>query len=181
MADNAEGTAVPTTGPVDFTTREHRPGKVIALHLNYPSRIAQRGRSPQFPGYFLKAGTSIATTGAEIERPAGTELLAYEGEIALVIGKTTRRVSPEEGWASVSHVTASNDCGVYDLRYADKGSNVRSKGGDGFTPLGPAVIPADSVDPNASSEMTASTRPSTIMSCTSTPRCARPHGSYSKS
>ena len=49
--------------PVDFSERRHRPGKVIALHLNYPSRIAQRGRSPKFPGYFLKAGTSIASTG----------------------------------------------------------------------------------------------------------------------
>ncbi|MCY1160182.1 MAG: fumarylacetoacetate hydrolase family protein [Citricoccus sp.] len=147
MADNAEGTAVPTTGPVDFTTREHRPGKVIALHLNYPSRIAQRGRSPQFPGYFLKAGTSIATTGAEIERPAGTELLAYEGEIALVIGQDCRRVSPEEGWSKVSGITAANDWGLYDLRHADKGSNIKNKSGDGYTPLGPGVIPAAAVDP----------------------------------
>ena len=36
---------------------------------------------------------------------------------------------------------------MYDLRYADKGSNLRSKGGDGFTPVGPALIPADAVDP----------------------------------
>ncbi|MCD1145373.1 fumarylacetoacetate hydrolase family protein [Kocuria sp. LUK] len=136
-----------TTGPVDFTDRAHRPGKVIALHLNYPSRIAQRGRSPKFPGYFLKAGTSIARTGDTIERPAGTELLAYEGEIALVIGQTCRRVRPEDGWSKVSGVTAANDWGLYDLRHADKGSNVKNKSGDGYTPLGPEVIAADRVDP----------------------------------
>ena len=123
------------------------PGKIIALHLNYPSRIAQRGRSPQFPSYFLKPGTSLATTGGTIERPAGTELLAFEGEIALIIGKEVRRVDPEAGWAAISGITAANDFGVYDLRYVDKGSNLRNKCGDGFTPLGPNVIDAAGVDP----------------------------------
>lgn len=147
----AETTPVPpgATGPVDFTERANRPGKVIALHLNYPSRIAQRGRSPKFPGYFLKAGTSIARTGATIERPAGTELLAYEGEIALVIGQTCRRVRPEDGWSKVVGITAANDWGLYDLRHADKGSNVKNKSGDGYTPLGPNVIPAAGLDPAA--------------------------------
>jgi 5-oxopent-3-ene-1,2,5-tricarboxylate decarboxylase/2-hydroxyhepta-2,4-diene-1,7-dioate isomerase len=126
-----------------------RPGKIIAVHLNYPSRAAQRGRTPAFPSYFLKPGTSVSTSGSPIERPAGTELLAFEGEIALVIGATARRVSPDDAWGFVSGVTAANDFGVYDLRLADKGSNLRSKGGDGFTPLGPSVIPAAGLDPTA--------------------------------
>ncbi len=127
----------------------HRPGKVIALHLNYPSRIAQRGRAPVNPSYFLKPSTSVAASGSVIERPAGTELLAFEGEIALVIGRTARRVDRRDAWSFVSFVTAANDFGVYDLRAADKGSNLRSKGGDGFTPLGPVLIDARSVDPAA--------------------------------
>jgi len=126
-----------------------RPGKIIALHLNYPSRAAQRGRTPEQPSYFLKPGTSVSTSGTPIERPAGTELLAFEGEIALVIGRDARRVSVDEAWSYVSGVTAANDFGVYDLRHADKGSNLRSKGADGFTPLGPTVIPASAVDPAA--------------------------------
>ncbi len=125
------------------------PGKIIAVHLNYRSRAAQRGRTPAQPSYFFKPASSVAASGGELERPAGTELLAFEGEIALIIGRPTRRVTPEEGWAAVSGVTASNDFGLYDLRAADKGSNVRSKGGDGFTPLGPDVIPAASVQPDA--------------------------------
>lgn len=126
-----------------------RPGKIIAVHLNYRSRAAQRGRTPAQPSYFFKPSSSIAATGGELERPAGTELLAFEGEIALIIGRHTRRVSPEDGWAAVSAVTAANDFGLYDLRAADKGSNVRSKGGDGFTPLGPSVLDAAVVDPDA--------------------------------
>jgi 5-oxopent-3-ene-1,2,5-tricarboxylate decarboxylase / 2-hydroxyhepta-2,4-diene-1,7-dioate isomerase len=121
--------------------------KVIAVHINYPSRAAQRGRTPAQPSYFLKPSSSLALTGSAIERPAGCELLGYEGEIALVIGKAARRVEIDDAWSHVAAVTASNDLGVYDLRYADKGSNLRSKGGDGFTPVGPALIPADAVDP----------------------------------
>ncbi|MBO1269560.1 fumarylacetoacetate hydrolase family protein [Arthrobacter cavernae] len=128
-----------------------RTRKVIAVHINYPSRAAQRGRTPEQPSYFLKPSSSLALGSAEnpgtVERPAGCELLGYEGEIALVIGTAARRVSVEEAWSRVEWVTASNDLGVYDLRYADKGSNVRSKGGDGFTPVGPGLIAADSVDP----------------------------------
>ena len=132
--------------PTPFTGT---PGKVIALHLNYPSRIAQRGRVPEQPSYFLKPGTSVSASGTPIERPAGTELLAFEGEIALIIGRSIRRVSPEEGWAAVSGITAANDFGVYDLRHADKGSNLKSKGGDGFTPLGPTVIDAADIQADA--------------------------------
>jgi 2-keto-4-pentenoate hydratase/2-oxohepta-3-ene-1,7-dioic acid hydratase in catechol pathway len=124
-----------------------RPGKIIAVHLNYPSRAAERGRTPEYPSYFLKPTTSMAASGGTIERPAGTELLAFEGEIALIIGTLTRRVTPEQGWAAVSGVTAANDFGVYDLRLADRGSNLRSKGGDGFTPLGPRVLTSAELDP----------------------------------
>ncbi|CAG7607642.1 fumarylacetoacetate hydrolase family protein [Leucobacter soli] len=125
------------------------PGKIIAVHLNYPSRIAQRGRSPEFPSYFLKPASSLAPTGGTVERPAGTELLAFEGEIALIIGEPARWVSPEEGWSHVARVTAANDLGLYDLRAADKGSNVRNKGGDGFTPLGPVAIPTAGIGQDA--------------------------------
>ncbi|WP_043442274.1 fumarylacetoacetate hydrolase family protein [Arthrobacter sp. L77] len=123
--------------------------KVIAVHVNYPSRAAQRGRTPEQPSYFLKPASSLALSGSDVERPAGCELLGFEGEIALIIGAPARRVSPGTAWSHVRWVTASNDLGVYDLRYADKGSNLRSKGADGFTPVGPGLLPADAVDPAA--------------------------------
>lgn len=119
------------------------PGKIIAVHLNYPSRAAQRGRTPAQPSYFLKPASSLAGTGGTVERPAGTELLAFEGEIAIIVGERARHVSPADGWRHIAQVTAANDFGVYDLRAADKGSNVRNKGGDGFTPLGPVALPAN--------------------------------------
>lgn len=126
-----------------------RPGKIIAIHLNYVSRAEQRGRRPAAPSYFFKPASSVGVSGGTVERPAGTELLAFEGEIALIIGTAARRVSVEAAWSHVASVTASDDLGLYDLRANDKGSNVRSKGGDGYTPLGPELIDAASVDPAA--------------------------------
>ncbi|MFJ2618030.1 fumarylacetoacetate hydrolase family protein [Glutamicibacter sp. NPDC087344] len=122
-------------------------GKVLAVHLSYSSRAAQRGRTPQFPSYFMKASSSLAATDGTVERPAGTELLAFEGEIALIIGTAARRVSVQDAWSYVGSVTASNDLGVHDMKYADKGSNIRSKSGDGYTPLGPNQLDAAALDP----------------------------------
>ena len=138
-----------TTTDPRFAVLGARPGKIVAVHLSYTSRADQRGRQPAAPSYFFKPSSSLAPSGAAIERPSGTELLAFEGEIALVIGEPARWVTPDAAWSHVASLTAANDFGLYDLRANDKGSNVRSKGGDGYTPLGPALIDARSVDPHA--------------------------------
>jgi 5-oxopent-3-ene-1,2,5-tricarboxylate decarboxylase/2-hydroxyhepta-2,4-diene-1,7-dioate isomerase len=140
---------ITTAGDSRFAALPGRPGKIIAVHLAYTSRSDQRGRRPDAPSYFLKPSSSVAASGSVIERPAGTELLAFEGEVALVIGRTARHVSVEEAWAHVSFITAGNDFGLYDLRTNDSGSNLRSKGGDGFTPLGPHLFDAEGIDPTA--------------------------------
>src|SRR4051812_752951 len=123
------------------------PSKVIAVHLNYPSRAAQRGRTPTEPSYFLKPPSSIAGDG-DVVRPQGTELLAFEGEIAAIIGRTVRNATPEEGLPAIGWYAPANDFGVHDLRWADRGSNLLSKGHDGYTPIGPAVAAAG-VEPSA--------------------------------
>ena len=146
-----------TETPDDETPREAplqaqpvpvAPGKIIAVHLAYESRAAQRGRRPEAPSYFLKPASSLAGSGGEAVRPAGTELLAFEGEIALVIGRPARGVAQSGAWEHVASVTAANDLGLYDLRAADKGSNLRNKGRDGYTPLGPSLIDARTVRPD---------------------------------
>lgn len=120
------------------------PSKVIAVHLNYHSRAAQRGRVPTEPSYFLKPPSSISA-GGDVVRPQGTELLAFEGEIAVIIGARARDVTPREASEHIGFYAPANDFGVHDFRWADRGSNVLSKGQDGFTPIGPA-IPAQGID-----------------------------------
>ena len=87
------------------------PTKVIATHLTYRSRAAERGKMPVAPSYFLKPPSSLALGGGEVRRPEGCHLLAFEGEIALVIGAPARRVPLESAWDHVAWVTAANDLG----------------------------------------------------------------------
>ena len=125
---------------------ETTPGKVIAVHANYRSRAAERGRAPRYASYFLKPSSSLGGSGDPVVRPPGCELLSFEGEVALVIGEAARGVAVEDAWGHVAWVTAGNDFGVYDMRYADMGSNVRSKGIDGYTPIGPELLDARALD-----------------------------------
>jgi 5-oxopent-3-ene-1,2,5-tricarboxylate decarboxylase / 2-hydroxyhepta-2,4-diene-1,7-dioate isomerase len=121
------------------------PGKVIGVHLNYHSRAAQRGRVPTEPSYFLKPTTSLSG-GGDIVRPRGTELLAFEAEIAVIIGTRARDVTPQDAARHIGFYAPANDFGLHDFRWADRGSNVMAKGQDGFSPIGPAMA-ARGVDP----------------------------------
>jgi 2-keto-4-pentenoate hydratase/2-oxohepta-3-ene-1,7-dioic acid hydratase in catechol pathway/regulator of RNase E activity RraA len=122
------------------------PSKIVAVHLNYRSRALERGRVPSEPSYFLKPPSSLARGGGPVARPAGCEYLNYEGEVAIVIGEPVRHVGVDAARAAIGWVTAANDFGVYDLRWADRGSNLMAKGQDGFTPVGPRLVPACELD-----------------------------------
>jgi 2-keto-4-pentenoate hydratase/2-oxohepta-3-ene-1,7-dioic acid hydratase in catechol pathway/regulator of RNase E activity RraA len=118
------------------------PSKVIAVHLNFRSRAEQRGRIPTEPSYFLKPPSSISG-GGDVVRPRGTELLAFEGEIAVIVGGRVRDATLERAREAIGWYAPANDFGVHDFRWADRGSNLLSKGHDGYTPIGPAVAAAD--------------------------------------
>ena len=72
-------------------------------------------------------------------RPRGTQLLGVEGEIAAIIGRRARRVTPEQGADHVGWYAPASDVGLLDMRWADRGSNLFSKGQDGFTPIGTPI------------------------------------------
>src|ERR1700742_5185551 len=90
------------------------PSKIVAVHVSYRSRAMERGRLPQWPSYFLKPPSTLAADGDPVRRPPWCELLAFEGEVALVIGPRASRVAAADAWGHVRWVTAANDFGVYD-------------------------------------------------------------------
>ena len=127
---------------------ELAPTKIVAVHLNYPSRIDEFGaKTPDAPSYFLKPLSSLARHGDEVVRPRGCRYLNYEGEVALVVGRRAKRVSEDEALEHVAAYSVANDFGVHDFRHADRGSMLRVKGQDGFCPIGPEMVDADDVDP----------------------------------
>jgi 5-oxopent-3-ene-1,2,5-tricarboxylate decarboxylase/2-hydroxyhepta-2,4-diene-1,7-dioate isomerase len=118
------------------------PATIVCVHLNYRSRAVEFGLdlAETHPTYFMKPATSINSHRGELVRPADCRLMNYEGEIAAVVGRTMRRVRPDDVWDHLAGFACANDVGIHDFRDTDAGSMLRVKGQDGFCPIGPGVV-----------------------------------------
>ena len=117
------------------------PSKIIAVHLNHVSRVREFGVTlPAAPTYFHKPTSSLNAHRGHVVRPDGCKWLNYEGEIAIVIGRTCRNVAPGEAGKYIRGYTLGNDFGLHDFRDTDAGSMLRVKGSDTLCPIGPGVV-----------------------------------------
>ncbi|WP_262698859.1 MULTISPECIES: fumarylacetoacetate hydrolase family protein [Streptomyces] len=117
------------------------PSKVIAVHLNHRSRVAEfQVRLPAAPTYFHKPTSALNSHRGAVVRPEGCKWLNYEGEVAIVIGKTTRNIAPRQAAEHIAGYTIANDYGLHDFRDTDAGSMLRVKGSDTLCPLGPGLV-----------------------------------------
>jgi 5-oxopent-3-ene-1,2,5-tricarboxylate decarboxylase/2-hydroxyhepta-2,4-diene-1,7-dioate isomerase len=117
------------------------PSKIIAVHLNHRSRVAEfRAALPAAPTYFHKPVSALLGHRGAVVRPANCKYLNYEGEVAIVIGRTCRGASPAEAGDFIAGYTIGNDFGLHDFRDTDAGSMLRVKGSDTFAPLGPGLV-----------------------------------------
>ena len=95
---------------------------------------------PAAPTYFHKPVIGAQRPPGAVVRPEGCKWLNYEGEIAIVIGRTCRNVSPEEAGDYIAGYTIGNDYGLHDFRDTDAGSMLRVKGSDTLCPVGPGLV-----------------------------------------
>jgi 5-oxopent-3-ene-1,2,5-tricarboxylate decarboxylase/2-hydroxyhepta-2,4-diene-1,7-dioate isomerase len=117
------------------------PTKIVAVHLNHSSRVAEFGaRLPAAPTYFHKPVSALVGHGGAVVRPAGCQYLNYEGEVAIVVGRTCRGITPEQAGDYIAGYTIANDFGLHDFRDTDAGSMLRVKGSDTMAPLGPGLV-----------------------------------------
>ena len=115
------------------------PGKIIAVGLNYRSHADELGMAvPSEPVIFLKPPSSVIGHGEEIIIPRASEQVDYEAELAIVIGKTARKITVDEAASHVLGYTCANDVTARDLQRLD-GQWTRAKSFDTFCPLGPWV------------------------------------------
>jgi 2-keto-4-pentenoate hydratase/2-oxohepta-3-ene-1,7-dioic acid hydratase in catechol pathway len=128
-----------------------RPGKVIAIGRNYPDHVAEQAGAapPAAPLIFAKWPSSVVGPGAEIRwDPALTSQVDYEAELAVIIGRTARRVSEADALDHVLGYTALDDVSARDLQFGD-GQWIRGKSLDTFCPIGPAIVTTDEIgDPD---------------------------------
>jgi 5-oxopent-3-ene-1,2,5-tricarboxylate decarboxylase/2-hydroxyhepta-2,4-diene-1,7-dioate isomerase len=117
------------------------PTKIIAVHLNHVSRVQEfQIGLPDTPTYFHKPVSSLNSHRGDVVRPQGCKWLNYEGEVAIVIGRTARNISPDEAGDYIAGYTVANDYGLHDFRDTDAGSMLRVKGSDTLCPLGPGLV-----------------------------------------
>jgi 5-oxopent-3-ene-1,2,5-tricarboxylate decarboxylase / 2-hydroxyhepta-2,4-diene-1,7-dioate isomerase len=118
-----------------------QPTKIIAVHLNHRSRVEEFGaRLPAAPTYFQKPTSALNSHRGAVVRPEGCRWLNYEGEVAIVIGRTCRNVPPAQAGEYIAGYTVANDYGLHDFRDTDAGSMLRVKGSDTLCPLGPGLV-----------------------------------------
>ncbi|WP_433259973.1 fumarylacetoacetate hydrolase family protein [Actinosynnema sp. CS-041913] len=133
-----------------------RPGKIVGVGLNYTEHVAESARAldtandlPQQPVLFCKPSTAVIGPDEPIEHNAAlTSQLDWECELAVVIGRTAKRVPPERALDYVFGYSVVNDISARDQRRA--GLWFYSKGQDTYAPFGPAIRTADEIpDPHA--------------------------------
>ena len=116
------------------------PTKIVALGLNYRAHAEEFNLTiPEEPLIFLKPPSSVIGPGGEIVYPSHmSRRVDYEGELAVVIGKTASRVAPEEAEEYILGYTCFNDVTARDLQKKD-GQWSRAKGFDTFSAMGPWI------------------------------------------
>jgi len=146
-----EAAAAGRPGEIDssrVTAPVPRPGKIMAVGLNYRDHVEEQGgkvRIPERPMLFAKFPTAVIGDGETVEwDPRLTDAVDIEAELGVVIGRAARRVSEAEALDHVLGYTCINDVTARDLQYGDK-QFVRGKSLDTFCPMGPALVTRDEI------------------------------------
>jgi 2-keto-4-pentenoate hydratase/2-oxohepta-3-ene-1,7-dioic acid hydratase in catechol pathway len=141
-----------------------RPPMIVAAGLAYRSHLAEMNGTdePPHPTAFMKAPSSVAAPGATLRiPPQATEMVDYEGELALVFGRRCHMATPENAMSYIAGYTVANDLSARDWAKTVWAAtkpwearltwevNIMGKQLPGFTPLGPVLLTRDEVaDPN---------------------------------
>ena len=120
--------------------------KIVGVGRNYAEHAAEHGvEVPTSPLLFLKPNTSVIGPDDPIVLPDWSQQVEHEAELAVVIGKVTKDVSPEHALEKVFGFTVANDVTARDVQRTD-GQWARAKGFDSSCPLGPWIVPGLDVD-----------------------------------
>jgi 2-keto-4-pentenoate hydratase/2-oxohepta-3-ene-1,7-dioic acid hydratase in catechol pathway len=126
-----------------------RPRKFLAIGLNYADHIAEASmEAPQFPVFFNKQVTCVVGPDDDVHMPRVSNLLDYEGELAIVIGARCRHVPVERADEVIAGYTIANDVSVRDWQVRTP-TMTMGKSFDTHGPLGPWIVTPDELgDPH---------------------------------
>ena len=123
------------------------PGNFFAIGLNYKEHAEETGaKAPEYPVVFNKSVHSIVGPNDSVIIPKNSEKLDHEVEIAMVIGKKTKRVLEKDAQNYVFGYCICNDVSERDWQKNKGGQWVKGKSGDTFGPLGPYLVTKDEIE-----------------------------------
>ena len=127
-----------------------RPPKILAIGLNYRAHAEESNMDiPKHPMVFTKQATSANGPYAPIHSPPETQMLDYEGELGVVIGKRCRRVSKQDANTVIAGFCVLNDVSVREWQFLGTPPQfTMGKSWDTHNPFGPAIVTPDEVDPH---------------------------------
>ncbi len=123
-----------------------RPGKIMAIGLNYADHAAESGQEPPADQtWFTKPATAINAPYGDIELPSVSDQLDYEAEMVIVMGSGGRHISRARAAGSIFGFCVGNDVSVRDWQRRTSQVTI-GKSFDTHAPIGPWIVTADEVN-----------------------------------
>lgn len=126
-----------------------KPGKVMAIGLNYGDHVKESGLdTPENQIWFTKSPTGCVGEGADVLKPAVSDMVDWEAELVLVVGKRARNVPRDRAHEIVAGYCCGNDISVRDWQFHSPQFTI-GKSFDTHGPIGPWITTSDEVgDPH---------------------------------
>ena len=134
---------------IQFETLIDRPGKIVCMGLNYADHAKEGGNArPEYPSFFMRVPSSLAAHNAPLIRPAVSDKLDYEAELAFIVGKRARNLTRENALDCIAGFSVFNDGSIRNYQRKTTqwtiGKNFDQTGG-----FGPCLVTPDELPPGA--------------------------------
>ncbi|WP_353712103.1 fumarylacetoacetate hydrolase family protein [Arthrobacter sp. K5] len=142
IARAANGATHPLEG-ADLEAVVPAPGKIICVGHNYRNHIKEMGREvPEHPTLFAKYAGSLIGPNDDLALPQESDAVDWEAELAVVIGKTGRRISEADAKDHIAGYSVLNDISMRDYQFRTV-QWLQGKTWENSTPFGPALVTKD--------------------------------------
>ena len=124
----------------------NRPGKFVAIGLNYSDHAAETGaKPPSEPIVFMKATSCIVGPNDDVIIPKNSKKTDWEVEIAFVVGKEAKYISEKDAPNHIFGYCIVNDISEREFQIEKLGQWVKGKSADTFGPIGPYLVTTDEI------------------------------------
>jgi 2-keto-4-pentenoate hydratase/2-oxohepta-3-ene-1,7-dioic acid hydratase in catechol pathway len=146
---------------IEFDILIDRPGKIVCMGLNYADHAKEGGNArPEYPSFFMRGPSSLASHHAALIRPKVSDKLDYEAELVFIVGKRARNLNRENALDCIAGYSIFNDGSLRDYQRKTTqwtiGKNFDQTGGFGPWLVTPDELPKGAHGPQIQSRLNGS-------------------------